>query len=74
MPNSNRSFRATHCLKLTAQGNGRSYGRRTCSLDNGSGIMSKEIVRVNHCGYLALKNFDEITESDKIGSFYGIFL
>lgn len=41
---------------------------RTCSLDNGSGLMT-EIVRVSHCGYLVLKNFDGLSDAEHL--FYG---
>lgn len=57
VPNKNGSFRASHCIKLVAYGYGYTYYVRTCSIDLLSGKEDQEIVRVNHCGYIALKNF-----------------
>ena len=45
---------------------------RTCSLDNGSGLIDREIKRASHCGYLILKNFDVHTGLEDL--FYGKYL
>jgi hypothetical protein len=57
VPDKNGSYRASHCIKLAAYGYGYTYFVRTCSIDLLSGREDQEIVRVNHCGYIALKNF-----------------
>ncbi|CAF0761574.1 unnamed protein product [Brachionus calyciflorus] len=76
IPYKNDFYRATHCLKLKAEGHGYSYVIRTCVLDSGSGKMDQEIVRVSHCGLISLENFHGINftiKFDKFKTLWNVF-
>ncbi|RNA18122.1 hypothetical protein BpHYR1_022499 [Brachionus plicatilis] len=75
IPNHRGFYRATHCLKLNAEGHGFSYFIRTCVVDTGSG-KDQNIVQVSHCGLISLENFYGINftiKFDKFKTLWNVF-